>query len=120
MSSLETKSITELRSLAQNMGLTPDWGMDKPHLLQAIREHVVDKVESPQKQIMVNIPPDMDKALTQDLVEKALEGFKVLGLHVSFPEPGQWEMSCLKKRDSGSMSMGLWSIVNCAKELVNK
>lgn len=117
--SLKEKSLTELRSIAQSMGIIPRYDVGKEHLLQQISSHVTERVQAPTKPIEVNIIGGADdRALTQASITEAMKGFAELGLVVTFPDSRTWELSCNGKRDSGTMSMSLWNIVNCAKELV--
>ncbi len=116
--SLEKKSLSELRSIAQSVGIIPDFGIGKEQLLQQIRGHVGDRIKEPTKPIEVNITNIPDRGLTQEQVKGALEPFKELGLIVTFPGEQTWTMRCNKKEDSGSMTCGIWGIIQCAKAVV--
>ena len=116
--SLEKKSLTELRGIAQSIGITPDFAVGKDQLLQQIRGHVGDQIKEPVKPIEVNITNIPDKGVTQAQVDEALQGFKELGLIVTFPTHTTWKMTCNKKEDNGNMSCGIWTIVQCARAVV--
>lgn len=116
--SIDKKSLTELRSIATSMGIIADWGDDKAHLLQKISLHVGDKIEEPPTPILINIIGNNNPIVTREAIEVALEGFKPLGLVLSFPDGNTWEIYCNRKRDSGSFCMPLWNIIQCAKGVV--
>lgn len=119
--SLERKSLTELRGIAQAMGLAPRWDLGKEHLLQEIKLHTGSKIEQPEKPIQVNITGVPDNTpLTTDMVEKALKDFCPLGLHLSFPDERTWAMECNGKKDSGTMAMPIWNVIQCARSVVSK
>lgn len=117
--SLDKKSLTELRSIYQGMGGEVKWDDGKNHLIQKIQLHVAAKVQQPERPIEINIKQDSNAPVsTPEMIEKALEGFKQLGLRLSFPDDRTWEISCHTKKDSGSVFMPLWNIVQCAREVV--
>ena len=117
--SLGKKSLTELRAIAQSMGMIPRLDIGKEHLIQEIQGHVSAKVQMPPRPIEINIKNDSANPLvTPEQVEKAMEGFKQLGLKVSFPDKDTWELSCNERKDSGSMHIPLFAIVGCARELI--
>lgn len=117
--SLQKKSIHELRTIYQAMGGEVLWQDGKEHLLQKINLHVTNKIAQPEKPIQIDIKQDSNAPVsTPEMIEKALEGFKELGLHLSFPDERTWEISCHTKKDSGSVYMPLWNIIQCAREVV--
>jgi hypothetical protein len=117
--SLQKKSLTELRSLAQNMGMLPRLDIGKEHLIQEIQNYAGAKIMTPPRPIEINIKNESANPLvTPEQVEKALDGFKQLGLSVTFPDKDTWEISCNTRKDSGSMYIPLFAIIGCAKELV--
>lgn len=116
---LEDESMTKLRSVAQGLGVISNWSDDKTMLLQKIRLHSKKHVEPAPQPIQINIPPQtMGQALTQANITEALAGFKPLGLRIDFPDEFTWELSCNGKRDSGTMHMGMWNVIQCAREVV--
>lgn len=119
--SLEKKSLPELRAIAQSMGLGMRTDLDRGALLQQIRLHTMDAAPLPAQPVVLNIQnvPD-DRILTPELVEKSLAPFSDLGLRISFPDATTWEMRCGEKKDSGTLSMSLWSVIQCAKSLVGR
>lgn len=117
--SLQKKSLTELRTIYQAMGGEVEWGDGKEHLLQKISLHVNAKIQQPEKSIQIDIKQDSNAPVsTPEMIEKALEAFKDLGLHISFPDERTWEIYCNQKRDSGSVYMPIWNIIQCAREVV--
>ena len=115
---LEKKTIVELRAIAQSVGLVPDFGVSREQLLQDIAQHAGAKIVPPTPPIQVNINFPSEGGMTQVSIRKALENFEPLGLALTFPDERTWHMYCNKRNDSGSMSMSIWSIVQCAKALV--
>ena len=117
---LQKKSLAELRAIAQSVGITPRWDVGKEQLLQDISQHVSVKIAQPEKPIQVNItmPNDQGGMLTPHIVEGLVKGFADLGLSVTFPDERTWEMSCNGKKDSGTMAMSSWSVIQCAKEII--
>jgi hypothetical protein len=116
--SLDKKNLSELRSIAQSIGVIPDFSIGKEHLLQQIRGHVSKQIEPSQRPIEVNITNIPTNGVTQTQVEEALKGFKELGLTITFPDAQTWSMRCGDKTDSGSMTCGIWAIIGCAREVV--
>ncbi len=117
--SLEKKSLTQLRSIAQSMGIVPDFADDKAQLLQKIAEYTTEKVAEPVRPVQVNINyPAESNVLTQEMIQEAVKPFQDFGLRVSFPDARTWEMHCNDKHDSGTMAMSLWSVVQCAKSVI--
>lgn len=117
--SLQKKTLTELRGIAQAMGIELKWDDGKEHLLQKINLHVAAKVQPPERPIEINIRQDSNNpTVTPEMLETALRDFKPLGLQVSFPDAHTWELYCNQKRDSGSMYMPLWNIIQCARDVV--
>lgn len=118
--SLDKKSLTEIRSIAQSMGISPRFDIGKEQLLQDISLHVSAKVVQPEKPIQVNIttPNTEGGMLTKESVIEALKGFSDLGLVVSFPDNRTWQLSCNLKRDTGTMSMSMWNVIQCARDVI--
>jgi hypothetical protein len=117
--SLERKTLSELRAIAQSVGIVPDFSVGKDALLQQMRGHVQKQTPLPVQPVQINIvnQPD-DRMLTQSQVEEALKDFRNLGLIITFPDAATWAMECSGKKDSGSMTASLWTIIGCAKEVV--
>ena len=118
--SLNKKSLIELRGIAQSIGMSLRLDVGKDQLLQEISQHVSAKVQMPEKPIQVNIsmPNNQGGTLTQHAIEQSLAGFMDLGLVVTFPDEFTWEIYCNGKRDTGTMAMPMWSIVQCVKEVI--
>lgn len=115
---LKAKSLTELRGIAQAMGMNPSWDAGKQKLLDQINDHVAAKINLPDKPIQIEINTTDAPTRDKTEIENALKDFEPLGLRLTFPSTSTWEIYCNGRRDSGSMSIPLWSIIQCAKELV--
>jgi hypothetical protein len=115
---LETESMVKLRALAQSLGTPYTWQDDKKVLLAKIRSGAEKRTKPEERPMQINILLQAGNNLTQEQIKEALEDFLPLGLIITFPGMNTWELYCNKKRDSGSMTMGLWNIVQCAKEIV--
>lgn len=116
--SLETQSMVKLRALAQSLGTPYTWQDDKRVLMAKIRAGAEKHVKPSEPPLRVEIKYPSENRVTQEQVMEALKDFMPLGLRVTFPDAATWELYCNKKCDSGSMSMGLWNILQCAKEVV--
>ena len=119
--SLNKKTLTELRGIAQNMGLIPRYDVGREQLLQDISMYVAAKVAPPEKPIQINILQGSDTGvLRQDDILHALRGFIELGVNISFPDEHTWMMECNGRQDTGTMSMGMWNVIQCARDIVKR
>ena len=115
--SLEAKSIHELRGVAQAVGVKFAWEWDKPKLLRKITAKCNPENWKPPKR---SDDPKLDSpyAPTQEKIIEATENLRKLGLVITFPTPDTWQMNWDRREDSGSMTLPLHVIYNCAKELM--
>ena len=121
MSDIDKKSIIELRGIAQSLGMIPKSSWTREELLNHIKGYTNEKIREPEPSVVINIvnQPD-DRNLTQAGVLDALKGFIELGVTVTFPDNATWQIECDGRKDSGSMSMSLWSMIQCVKALMQK
>ena len=115
---LEEESVVKLRALAQSLGTPYSWQDDKRALLGKIRSVTEKRTRPPAPEIKVDVVQPIGNCMTREQVRTALKDFEPLGLRVTFPDVNTWELYCNKKRDSGSMTMGTWNLVQAAKEVV--
>jgi hypothetical protein len=106
---LETKSIHELRGIAQAVGIKLDWAWNKQKLIDKIDE----KTKPPPKP-MPQIS-DEPKNGDQESLVKALAIYA--GMVITFPTEDTWQMNCGRKQDSGTMHMPVHAIMECARRL---
>jgi hypothetical protein len=124
--SLKTKTIHELRSIAQGFGIPDLFSKDKDQLVQAI----ILKQDAMVPEPPIHIPkPEYDARLmtkppskrsAEDDIRKLLEPHMANGLHLSFPREEEWEMVMGKKTDTGTCRMPLRHVLMCADRLVSQ
>ncbi len=107
--SLELKSIYELRGIAQAVGVKVDWSWNRQKLVDKIEE----KTKPPPKpRPQISDSPQKGNG-TQEEIVKALSGFREMV--ITFPTADTWQLNYGKKQDSGSVSVPIRTIINCAK-----
>lgn len=123
---LESKSIHDLRQIAQSFGIAPDklFQMDAVQLRQAIElrqekmqpvpEIVIPKPEYDAR--LMTKPPS--KSSTQDQIVELLKPFTSIGMHLDFPEAETWRMRHGKKEDTGTIRQPLRIIRQCAEKIM--
>jgi hypothetical protein len=124
--SLEKRSLTELRGLAQSLGVVDVFKKPKNILMQEI---VLKQEEAMQKPMEPITPPVYDARLMSkppskksdienllDLLEQHIQR----GLVINFPHPEWWEMRFNMKTDSGTMRQPLQNVLRCANKLMSK
>lgn len=122
---IEQKSITELRGIAQAVGLKLDWRWDKSKLIRKIKETtdnalngVPTESDEPSDARLRTVPPARN--LPQNDVMKALEKYKERGLIVTFPTPDSIRLTrTIVREDQCSLRVPLRVIVECARRIVN-
>lgn len=113
MSALQSKSIIQLRGIAQSFDIPDIFKKDAQQLIQAIeiRKNAVSIKET------VVIPvvevASLENVVSQPEIEDALREHIKRGLRLTFTDT-QWLMACSPKNDQGSLSMPLRHIVRCA------
>lgn len=121
---LRSKSIHELRSIAQGMGVTDIFAKDQIQLVQAIE--LKQQALMPEPEIVIPKPeydarlmtkPPAKKGSQQEL-EELLAPYIARGMRLSFPEPEIWHMVCGKKEDTGNMRQPLKNILQCADKIM--
>ena len=121
---LASKSIHDLRAIAQSFAIVDVFSKDAVQLRQAIELKQSDMAKPKQDTVierhaydarLMTKPPA--KMGYEDDVRKLLEPYVKIGLHLSFPEPEVWSMTFGKKNDTGSMRMPLRTILACAEKL---
>ena len=126
MADLESKSITELRGIFSAMGGNVNFSDAKPALITKIGLRIQDRMPKVEP-IQTAVPEDQRLRteapahnMDRDSLIAALQPFIDKGLILTFPEHDSWQMSYLKKTDSGSLRTSLRVIVGCAREVMRK
>ena len=120
---LRSKSLTQLRGIAQSFGIPGIFEMDQAHLIQAIEA----KQQSLTPPSPVEIPRPMYDARLMDRppakkgtkqeMEELLKPYIERGLHLTFSDE-QWFMRCGKKTDQGTIRMPLKHLLRCAERMM--
>lgn len=121
--SLETKSLTELRKIAQGFGVAEIFSKSATQLLQDIG--LKQQELQPKPQIAIPQPPYDARLMTKapskrasiPEIEEALREHVAQGLKLSFTEEN-WRMSFGVKNDMGTIRMPLRSVLYCANQMM--
>lgn len=120
---LEERSLTELRTIAQGLSVDFDFGTDKKHLMQKIRDRSISIMPQPLETMPVideperlrAIPPS--KNLSREAISEALKPYLARGLKLSF-NGDVWEMRRGEKVDTGNVRVPLRVLVGCAEAVL--
>ncbi len=120
---LVSKSIVELRGIAQSLSISDVFQKDKIQLLQAIEMKQQSLIPAPK----IEIPkPEYDARLMtkppsrksdQQEIEKIIAPYVARGLKISFDDE-RWYMSFGKKTDEGTIRMPLRIVLRCAEKVL--
>ena len=124
MTDLHSKSVHELRAIAQTFDIDEIFSKDADQLAQAIeiaRNELIPKpkVEIPKPEYdarLMTKPPS--KRSDQENVLKLLAGHIDLGLRIEFPDEESWSMYRGKKTACGSMRTSLRVLIACADKMM--
>ena len=116
---LEKKTLTELRTIAQGLGVTEIFSKSKAHLLQGIEQKHKDLI--PVEKIIIPIEYKTlpsgkmsDKEQLMDLLQPYIKrGLKVV------IEEETWRFSFGRKSDSGTLRMPLRIALKKAQEILS-
>lgn len=121
---LKTKSIHDLRTIAQSFGIADIFSKDKDRLLheielkqQSIAVQPKVEIEKPVYDARLMTKPPA-KMFTEDEAREILKPYIEVGMRLTFPQPEVWELSFATKKDSGSMRMPLRVFLGCAERLI--
>lgn len=122
---LQSKSLTDLRGIAQSFGVADIFTKDKNALVQAIELKQQGIAPAPRSEnplpaydarLMTKSPSR--KANVQE-AEALLKPFTDRGLKVRYDDNGEyWYMSFSKKTDEGTMRQPLRQLWNCAEAVM--
>lgn len=122
---LASKSLIELRGIAQSLNIADVFQKDKAQLLQAIstkQEAVAPapKVEIPKPEYdarLMTRPPSAKASIHE--IKVLLTQHVARGLHLSFDENEErWFMKHGKKNDEGTIRMPLRIVLKCADKIM--
>lgn len=121
--SLQGKTLTQLRGIAQSYGISDIFQKDQRHLIQAIELKQTDlqpkpKIEIPKPEYdarLMSRPPSRKSDRAQ--IEELLAPYVARGLRLSFSDE-QWFMACGKKTDEGTIRMPLKIVLRCAERIL--
>jgi hypothetical protein len=121
--SLESKSLTEIRGIASAIGVKVNFGDGKEKLIGLVNDHMKATVEPPR------FPPPLTPVDTRTMdapplyrcthkqIEEALTDYIRRGLVITYPNGDLWHMKLGKREDSGPMRMPLKHIIGVARQL---
>lgn len=121
---LKEKSLTELRTIAQGLGVTGIFAKSQAHLIQDIEKKHKELIP-PEKVIipkpeydarLMNKPPA--RMCDKDALLDLLKPYIARGLKVKI-EDEMWNFSCGKKQDMGTLRMPLKIALKKAEEVLN-
>lgn len=122
-SSLESKSLTEIRGIASALGVKVNFGDGKEKLIALVNDKMKATVEPPR------FPPPLSPVDTRTMdapplykvtrrqIEDALADYVRRGLVITYPNDDLWHMHLGKREDSGPMRMPLKHILGVARQL---
>lgn len=122
---LVSKSLTELRGIAQSFGVKDIFTKDQMQLIQAIEMQQKGMLPEPKLDIpkpeydarLMTKPPA--KKLDQVSYDKLLQPYVERGLHFAVDDNGEyWTMSYNKRSDSGTMRMTPNHLLRCAQRVM--
>lgn len=122
--SLQDKSITELRTIAQGLGVAGILSKTSSQLISAIeaKKETIFEVKPPAPETIIidsrlrDAPPA--ESVTEDMLLEVLLPFINRGLIVEFPDEYTWEMINGKRTDTGTMAQPLRNVVRCAERIM--
>jgi len=124
--SLEKMSLTELRGIAQSLGVKDVFSKTA----NEIRSEIVVKQEKSLPVAPPPIPkPVYDARLmsrvpsrfcTKPELDEMIQPYVQRGLTLLYPEPEQWIMTYKGREDSGTLRQPLVSILRCADRLTRE
>lgn len=124
MTGLRSKSLTELRGIAQSYDIQDIFQKDVAHLVQAIEQKQKSLTPAPA----IEIPkPEYDARLMtkaparksdESLLLEYLQPYIERGLKVTF-EPEMWKMQLGLKTDQGTLRMPPRVVLDCARRIMD-
>ena len=124
MSALQGKSLTQLRGIAQSMGVSDIFKLDDAQLKQAIElkqgevfPQLSAPVPKPEYDARLMLRPPA-KISPKDEAMTLLQPYIERGLHVRW-DSECWYMSHGKVNDSGSVRIPLRILLRCAERVLN-
>lgn len=121
---LETKSLSQLRGIAQSFGIGDIFSKTDSQLRQEIglkQQSLApsprpDPVVMPYDSRMMTKPPS--RICTQESLKELLANHTAKGMHLLFPTPEEWQIKYGKREDTGTMRQPLRNVLECANRLM--
>lgn len=118
---LEDKSLTELRIIAQGLGVKDIFSKSFLHLRREIEQKGSELIPQQEQVVAPVIEIKVDNSvntLTEELLMDNLKPFLDKGMRISIAN-GLWKFSFGKKVDTGTMSMPLRTAIRKAQEILS-
>ncbi len=120
---LASKSLIELRGIAQSFNIPDLFQKDKIQLLQAIE--MKQQALVPEPKVEISRPPYDARLMTKppskksdrEEIEQLLSPYIARGLRVTF-DAERWYMTHGKKTDEGTIRMPLRTVLRCADKVL--
>lgn len=114
---MKSKSLIELRGIAQSLNIPDIFQKDQVQLIQAIELKQQGFMPKPEAAIPHVIIVDKAKDTTDtNAIKNMLEPFIQRGLHLSF-DATRWYMKHGKRTDEGTLTMPLRVVLRCAEKI---
>ena len=121
--SLVSKSLIELRGIAQSLDVPDVFKKDQTQLIQAIE--MKQKALMPEPKVEVPLPAydarlmtkPPSKKTTEEEITELLQPYIARGLHVKFSDE-QWFMTFGRKSDEGTLRMPMRIVLRCAERIM--
>ena len=123
---LRSKTLHELRGIAQSYGIPSIFSKDSAQLIQDIElkqkalvpEPVVPPVKPEYDARLMTKPPA--KSSSQDDVRRLLEPHIARGMHLEFIDAETWQITHGKRTDTGTIRMPHRVVLDCANRLMKQ
>jgi len=123
---LRSKTLHELRGIAQSYGIPSIFSKDSNQLIHDIElkqqamipEPVVPPVKPEYDARLMTKPPA--KSSTQEDVRRLLEPHIARGLTLTFPDAETWHIAHGKRTDTGTIRMPHRVVLDCANRLMKQ
>ncbi len=117
---LDKKNMTELRGIAQSLGVKNVFSLKKSQLIDKIKikssEVAADTTPPRVETIIIEIP--QEPVREPDRLAEVLSEFISRGLRFNIKDT-RWYMGFVGRTDEGGVDMPIRAIIKCAERLIN-